>query len=91
MNKENKDKLNEIDIDDLIKNVYNKIAEWHNEDTTPAGLKHVTFEIIEACTNNALQQIGLKDIVTSVQLDKETRDEALRRKSNPEVTTTPEE
>lgn len=87
MNKENKNQLNEINIDDLIKSVYNKVAEWHNDDATSAGLKHVTFEIIEECTNNALKQIGLKDIVTSVQLDKETRDEALKKKSNPQTAT----
>jgi hypothetical protein len=87
MSKENKNQLNEIDIDDLIKSVYNKVAKWHNDDTTSAGLKHVTFEIIEECTNNTLKQIGLKDIVTSVQLDKETRDEALKQKANPEPTT----
>tara|TARA_R110001606_G_scaffold5150_2_gene24138 strand:+ start:456 stop:725 length:270 start_codon:yes stop_codon:yes gene_type:complete len=87
MSKENKNQLNEINIDDLIKSVYNKVAEWHNDDATSAGLKHVTFEIIEECTNNALKQIGLKDIVTSVQLDKETRDEALKKKSNPKTAT----
>jgi len=87
MSKENKNQLNEINIDDLIKSVYNKVAEWHNDDATSAGLKHVTFEIIEECTNNALKQIGLKDVVTSVQLDKETRDEALKKKSNPQTAT----
>tara|TARA_B100000963_G_scaffold326727_1_gene313988 strand:- start:18 stop:293 length:276 start_codon:yes stop_codon:yes gene_type:complete len=91
MKEEKKDKLNEIDIDNLIKSVYNKIAEWHNDDATSAGLKHVTFEIIEDCTNNTLKQIGLKDIVTSVQLDKETRDEALKQKSNPEPSITTKE
>lgn len=80
-------KLNEIDIDNLIKSVYNKIAEWHNEDATSAGLKHVTFEIIEECTNNTLKQMGLKDVTTSVQLDRETRDEALRQKANTKSTT----
>lgn len=84
MSEENK--LNEIDIDDLIKSVYNKIAEWHNDDTTSTGLKHVTFEIIEECTNNTLKQMGLKDVTTSVQLDKETRDEALKQKANPKPT-----
>ena len=76
---------NEIDIDDLLKTVYNKIAEWHNDDTTSAGLKGVTFEIIEECTKNTLKQIGLKDITVDVRLDKETRDEALKKKYNPET------
>ena len=78
-------KLNEINIDDLIKNIYNKIATWHNDDTTSARLKHLTFEIIQDCTNNTLRQIGLSDITTDIKLDKETRDEALRKKYNPET------
>jgi hypothetical protein len=76
---------NEIDIDSLIKTVYNKIAEWHNDDSTSAGLKNITFEIIEECTKNTLKQIGLKDITVDVKLDKETRDEALKKKYNSET------
>jgi hypothetical protein len=63
-------KINEIDIDSLIKTVYNKIVTWHNDDATPQGLKHLSIEIIQDCTNNTLKQIGLEDIVTDVKIEK---------------------
>jgi len=71
-------KLNEIEIDDLIKSVYTKIAEWHNDDSSQSGLKYTTIEIIQECTNNTLKQLGMEEIVTDVKLDKATRKEALK-------------
>ena len=71
-------KLNEIEIDDLIKLVYTKIAEWHNDDSSQSGLKYTTIEIIQECTNNTLKQLGMEEIVTDVKLDKTTRKEALK-------------
>ena len=71
-------KLNEIEIDDLIKSVYTKIAEWHNDDSSQSGLKYATIEIIQECTNNTLKQLGMDEIITDVRLDKETKMEALR-------------
>ena len=71
-------KLNEIEIDDLIKSVYTKIAEWHNDDSSQSGLKYTTIEIIQECTNNTLKQLGMEEIVTDVKLDKTTRKEALK-------------
>ena len=52
-------KINEIEIDVLIQFVYNKVAEWHNDDTTSEGLKHTSIEIIKECINNTLKQIGI--------------------------------
>lgn len=72
--------LNEIEIDDLIKSVYTRIAEWHNDDSSQTGLKYVTLEIIQECTNNTLKQLGMNEITTDVKLDKETRNEALKIK-----------
>ena len=74
-------KLNEIEIDDLIKTVYTKIAEWHNDDSSQSGLKLVAIDIIEECTNNTLKQLGLKDAITNVKLDQETKKEALKKSS----------
>jgi hypothetical protein len=62
--------LNEIDIDVLIKFVYNRIAEWHNDDATSEGLKHVSIDIIKECINNTLKQIGITEINTEVKIDK---------------------
>lgn len=62
--------LNEIDIDVLIKFVYNKIAEWHNDDATSEGLKHTSIDIIKECINNTLKQIGITEVNTEVKIDK---------------------
>jgi hypothetical protein len=71
--------VNEIDIDDLIKDIYKKIAEWHNDDSTSAGLKIAVLDIIESCTKNTLRQIGMDEIVLNVKLDEETKREALSK------------
>jgi|TARA_R110000868_G_scaffold105774_10_gene290446 hypothetical protein len=63
-------KLNEIDIDNLIKFVYNKIAEWHNEDTSSEGLKHVSIDLIKECINHTLKQIGITEVDSEVIIDK---------------------
>lgn len=78
--KDNK-KINEIEIDDLIKSVYTKIANWHNDDTTSSGLKFTVLEIIKECTNNTLKQIGLDEVTTDIKLDEETKKEAVKKKS----------
>jgi hypothetical protein len=78
--KDNK-KINEIEIDDLIKSVYTKIANWHNDDTTSSGLKFTVLEIIQECTNNTLRQIGLDEVTTDIKLDEETKKEAVKKKS----------
>lgn len=79
--KDNK-KINEIEIDDLIKSVYTKIANWHNDDTTSSGLKFTVLEIIQECTNNTLKQIGLDEVTTDIKLDEDAKKEAIRNKQN---------
>jgi hypothetical protein len=74
-------RINEIEIDDLIKSVYTKIANWHNDDTTSSGLKFTVLEIIQECTNNALRQIGLDEVTTDIKLDEETKKEAVKKKN----------
>lgn len=63
-------KINEIEIDNLIKIIYKKIADWHNDDTTQMGLKYMVFDIIQDCTNNTLEQLGLEKVTTDVKIDK---------------------
>ena len=77
---ENKN-LTEIEIDDLIKTVYTKIAEWHNDDTSQSGLKYAVIEIIQECTNNTLRQLGIEEAITDIKLDDDTKKEALKLKT----------
>jgi hypothetical protein len=74
--------INEIEIDDLIKSVYKKIADWHNDDSTSSGLKFVVLDIIQDCTNNTLKQIGLSEFVTDLKLDEDAKKEALKSKGD---------
>ena len=75
-----KKKLTEIEIDALIKTVYTKVAEWHNDDTSQSGLKYVVIDIIQECTNNTLRQLGIEEAITDVKLDNDTKMEALKSK-----------
>jgi hypothetical protein len=75
---ENKN-LNEIEIDSLIKEVYNKIAEWHNEDASMPGLKHLSIEVIQVVMDKALEHFGM-DIKTEVKLDEEAKKEAIKNR-----------
>jgi len=47
----NKKKFN---MDDAILKVYNKIAIWHNDDSSKEGLKVISQEIIEDVLKDAL-------------------------------------
>lgn len=80
------EKINEIEIDDLIKEVYNKIASWHNDDPSQAGLKHLSIEIIQSVTNQNLKHFGI-DATTEVKLDEETKQEAINKKYGKESET----
>ena len=67
--KANKKKLNEIDIDNLIKFVYNRVAEWHNDDASSQGLKHASRDVIKECINHTLKQIGMTEVDSEVIID----------------------
>ena len=64
-------KLNEIEIDELIKFVYNKVAEWHNDEASSEELKHISIEIIQECINSTLEQIGISEVSLKVKVDKQ--------------------
>lgn len=76
---ENNKKINEIEIDSLIKEVYNKVAEWHNEDASQAGLKHISIDIIKMVTDENLKHFGI-ETETEVMLDEKTKKEAIKEK-----------
>lgn len=61
-----------FDINELVKNTYNKIAEWHNDNGTPSGLRHVSFEIVSEVIEEAYRHLDLK-VGFDLELDEETR------------------
>jgi len=62
-----------IDLNDILVNVYNKIAEWHNNDGSKEGLKSISHEIIEFVGDKILSPIDL-DHSIDLDLDRETRE-----------------
>lgn len=55
-----------FEIDELVKDTYNNIAQWHNDDASSAGLKQLSLEIVENITKAALQHVGL---TTTMNID----------------------
>jgi hypothetical protein len=55
-----------FEIDNLVKDTYNDIAQWHNDDASSAGLKQLSLELVEKITKAALQHVGL---TTTMNID----------------------
>lgn len=49
-----------FEIDALVKDTYNLIATWHNDDGSSAGLKQLSLDLVHKITEAALQHVGLK-------------------------------
>ena len=82
----NQEKINEFEIDELIKVTYKKIAEWHNDHPTSIGLKHLCLELIEDIAGKAFEHIGLT-YTPALQLD-EVAKKALEDEKNKNPNTT---
>lgn len=82
MSEEKKDQ-SVFEIDALVAETYNKIAEWHNEEPSSAGLKQLSLEIVESISTATLKHLGLqgnlsiyKDEETAKQIDKIKKQES---------------
>jgi len=69
---ENSNNLNEMEIQPLVVSTFNKIAEWHNEDTSKAGLKHLSISLIEDIAGAVFQHLGLS-YESKIKMDEELR------------------
>lgn len=58
---------NEVDpifeIDQLVKEVYNIIGEWHNDDGSSPGLKQLSLELVEKIAGAAFEHVGKKSVL----------------------------
>lgn len=52
-------KIEEFEINELVKITYNKIAQWHNENPNETELKILTIELIEEIAGAAFTHLGL--------------------------------
>lgn len=48
-----------FEIDTLVKEIYNNIAQWHNDDGSAVGLKQLSLQVVETITKAALNHVGL--------------------------------
>ena len=70
---QNKD-LSIFQINDLMKDTYNKIAKWHNDDASSDGLKSLSIELIEDIAGAAYTHVGIPyQEGTKIRMDEETR------------------
>ncbi len=61
-------------INDIMINTHNKIAKWHNDDASSAGLKSLSIELIEEIAGAAFSHLGVPyQEGTKIQMDEETR------------------
>lgn len=61
-----------FDINELVKVTYNKIAEWHNENATAAGLQHLSFEIVSEIIEESYKYLDLK-VGFDLEVDEDTK------------------
>lgn len=66
----------EFELNNLVKETYNKIAEWHNENPNSNSLKELSFEIVSDVIKESYLYLGL-----NVDFDLKV-DEATRQKMN---------
>ena len=61
-----------FEIDVLVAETYNMIAQWHNDAPTKPSLKQLSLEIVEKIAGATLKHIGLNGNL-SIYKDEETK------------------
>lgn len=69
-----------FEIDSLIKETYNKIAKWHNDDASGPGLKMLSIELIEEIAGAAFKHLDIPYNGTKVYMDEQTKKKVLEEK-----------
>lgn len=74
-------------INDLMRETYNKIAKWHNDDAGGTALKILSTELIEDIAGAAFTHLGIPYKGARIQMDEETRKkvEAEKQKLNTSI------
>jgi hypothetical protein len=77
----NKESVFEIDL--LVAETYNSIAQWHNEEPGKESLKQLSLEIVEKIAGATLNHIGLKGNL-SIYKDEEIKKKIAEMKKDEE-------
>lgn len=70
-----------FDINDLVKDTFQKIAEWHNESGTASSLQHLSFEIVSNVIEESYKHLGL-EVGFDLDVDEETKKKMNEQKEN---------
>jgi len=77
---ENKNKP-AFEINELVKETYNKIAQWHNEEATSTSLHHLSVEIVSDIIKESYKHLDLK-VDFAIDMDEETRKKVEEEKAS---------
>jgi hypothetical protein len=61
-----------FEINQLVKETYKKIAQWHNDEATSTSLHHLSIEIVSDIIKESYKQLDLK-VDFAIDMDEETR------------------
>lgn len=61
-----------FEINSLVKETYNKIAQWHNEEATSTSLHHLSIEIVSDIIKESFKYLDL-NVDFDIDMDDETR------------------
>lgn len=61
-----------LEINEMVKETYNKIAQWHNEEATSTSLHHLSVEIVTDIIKESFKLLDLK-VDFAIDMDEETK------------------
>jgi hypothetical protein len=61
-----------FEINQLVKETYNKIAEWHNEEATSTSLHNLSLEIVSDIIKESFKHLDL-NVDFAIDMDEEIR------------------
>lgn len=61
-----------FEINDLVKETYNKIAKWHNEEATSTSLHYLSIELVSDIIKESFKKLEL-NVDFAIDMDDETR------------------
>lgn len=70
-----------LEINEMVKETYNKIAQWHNEEATSTSLHHLSIEIVTDIIKESFKLLDLK-VDFAIDMDEETRKKVEEEKAS---------
>lgn len=73
MENNNNNSAPSFEINELVKETYNKIAQWHNDEATSNSLHHLSVELVTEIIRESYKHLDLK-VDFAIDMDEETRE-----------------